>query len=72
MNVVTVYYAKNVKFKVSQLISLGVPAIHEVRSDQMTEIKAEKFRFGWCMLVYFSSWILLSTLSVLCLSGDSC
>ena len=36
MNVVTVYYARNVIFKVSQLMSLGVPAIHAVRSEQMT------------------------------------
>ena len=52
MNVVTVYYARNVIFKVSQLISLGVLAIHVVRSDQMTEIKAG---FCWCMFVYFTA-----------------
>jgi hypothetical protein len=32
---------------VSQLMSLGVPAIHAFCSKHMADIKAGKFTFGW-------------------------
>ena len=40
-----------INFKVSQLVCIGVPAVHAFRSEQMPDIKAGKFTFGWFVYI---------------------